>query len=120
MKIRNEKGFTLIELLVVIAIIGILAAIAIPQFAEYRAQAFCGRVVSDVKNSVVAFEALYADTESYDGSLAEVVESDGVAVATTAAAQDIGVTSATHPDCLRGSYSFDAVADPQYAWTAAT
>ena len=37
---RNQKGFTLVELLIVIAIIGILAAIAIPQFSTYRAKAF--------------------------------------------------------------------------------
>ena len=58
---KNEKGFTLIELLVVVAIIGILAAIAIPQFATYRAQAFCSRVESDVKNAVITLEAEFAD-----------------------------------------------------------
>ena len=62
---RNEKGFTLIELLVVIAIIGILAAIAIPQFAEYRARGFDARAKSDLRNVATAEEAYFADNEVY-------------------------------------------------------
>ncbi len=62
---KGQKGFTLIELLVVIAIIGILAAIAIPQFASYRANAFCSRVESDVTNAMIAAEAYYAENEAY-------------------------------------------------------
>ena len=62
---KNEKGFTLIELLVVIAIIGILAAIAIPQFSAYRNSAFCSRVESDVTNSMIAGEAFYAENQVY-------------------------------------------------------
>ena len=61
----REKGFTLIELLVVIAIIGILAAIAIPQFAEYRQRGFDARATSDLRNVATAEEAYFADYEKY-------------------------------------------------------
>lgn len=62
---KNEKGFTLIELLVVIAIIGILAAIAIPQFAEYKTRAFDSRAQTDVRNGLTAEEAYFVDNEQY-------------------------------------------------------
>ena len=62
---KNEGGFTLIELLVVVAIIGILAAIAIPQFAEYRKRGFDSRSVSDLRNAATAEEAYFADNEAY-------------------------------------------------------
>lgn len=63
--LKNEKGFTLIELLVVIAIIGILAAIAIPQFAQYRARGFDARAKSDLRNTATAEEAYFVDYEVY-------------------------------------------------------
>ena len=61
----NQKGFTLIELMIVIAIIGILAAIAIPQFAAYRRKAYNSAALSDLKTVKTTLEAYYADNQFY-------------------------------------------------------
>lgn len=62
---KKEKGFTLIELLVVVAIIGILAAIAIPQFSKYRIRAFNARAQSDLRNLATAENAYFIDHEEF-------------------------------------------------------
>jgi len=62
---RTRKGFTLIELLIVVVIIGILAAIAIPKFANTKEKAYITAMKSDLKNLVSANEAQFADDNSY-------------------------------------------------------
>ena len=58
---KGQKGFTLVELMIVVAIIGILAAIAIPQFAQYRIRGFNSSALSDIRNLTTAQEAFFAD-----------------------------------------------------------
>ena len=62
---RNSKGFTLIELLIVVVIIGILAAIAIPKFANTKEKAYVAAMKSDLRNMVTAEESYFADQVSY-------------------------------------------------------
>ncbi len=62
---RKNEGFTLIELMIVIAIIGILAAIAIPQFSAYRTRSYNAAAEADLRNAATAQEAYYVDTQTY-------------------------------------------------------
>jgi len=65
MKKVGHRGFTLVELMIVVAIIGILAAIAIPQFSAYRTKAFNTAADSDLRNARTSLEAYYADNQGY-------------------------------------------------------
>ena len=73
LKKRDERGFTLIELMIVIAIIGILAAIAIPQFSAYRARSYNSAAQADLRNAATAQEAYFVDHDIYTNTLTTLV-----------------------------------------------
>ena len=66
---KKEEGFTLIELMIVIAIIGILAAIAIPQFSAYRQRSYNAAAEADLRNAATAQEAYFVDNSAYSGTI---------------------------------------------------
>ena len=96
---RNKKGFTLIELLIVVVIIGILAAIAIPKFANTKEKAYVASMKSDLRNLVTAQEAYFSDKTTYaasTGALTAYSSSTGVTVAISSATGTGWAATAKH------------------------
>ena len=117
---RNQKGFTLIELLIVVVIIGILAAIAIPKFANTKEKAYLASMKSDLRNLATAEEAYFSDYQVYLGGTASnisgvgteldpttnFIPSAGVSVTVT---EDAGLgwnATATHSGTTKSCYIF--------------
>ena len=96
--LEARKGFTLIELLIVVVIIGILAAIAIPKFANTKSKAYITAMKSDLRNLVTAEEAYFADSSSYTStvSLLKFQNSTGTNVPTIAAGAGYWTATNTH------------------------
>ena len=86
MRMGTRKGFTLIELLIVVVIIGILAAIAIPKFANTKEKAYVAAMKSDLRNMATAQESYFADNQTYTTSLTAMNFNPSVGVTVTVGA----------------------------------
>lgn len=72
LKLKNNKGFTLIELMIVVAIIGVLAAIAIPNFLNYQCKAKQSEAKANLGNIRTSQEAYFAEYDTYSATLTNV------------------------------------------------
>ena len=111
---KNRKGFTLIELLIVVVIIGILAAIAIPKFANTKEKAYYTAMKSDLRNLMTAEEAFFSDSTYYTGTLASLnfKSSTGVTIAAPTVVAGGWTATATHSQLAAGKQCAIGVGAP--------
>jgi len=112
-----QAGFTLIELLIVVAIIGVLAAIAIPQFTAYRARGFNARVQMDMRSAATAQEAYFVANDAYfTGTctgMTGFTGGDGVVCTTAAVGTNRFTATGNHPnDSYVTGCSWDSGGNP--------
>ena len=116
MATRNDTGFTLLELLVVVSIVGILASIALPQYASYRARGFDAIVESQVRHIATGEEAYCASRSTYSDdvtSLEGMVIDDGVTISiTTGNSGDLASSFKIHGSHPQAAHEYDWVSDP--------
>lgn len=94
-----RRGFTLIEMLIVVVIVGILAAIAIPQYSNTKGKSYASSMKSDLKNLAGQQEGYFTTNEEYASTLADVAfpGSPGVVLAITESSGSGWSAVATHP-----------------------
>jgi prepilin-type N-terminal cleavage/methylation domain-containing protein len=96
---QHKHGFTLIELLIVVVIIGVLAAIAIPKFANTKGKANAAALKTDLRNLSTAEEAYFFDNDAYTSVISNLsfTQSPGVVLTVVTATGSGWGAKATHP-----------------------
>jgi prepilin-type N-terminal cleavage/methylation domain-containing protein len=116
---QGQGGFTLIEMIVVVAIIGILTAIALPQFAGRQGIAYDKMVQSDCRLMASAQEAYFVDHLTYSSdctSLPAFTQSDGVIVTDCTGTPDSFRVETDHPSSNQ-TCSWDSTVRPSLVCT---
>ncbi len=117
--IKNESGFHCFqaELMILVIVVGIVAAIAIPQFAAYRKRSYDSDVKANLKNAAKAEEAYHRDNGSYTANidtLTDFNQSDNVTIAVEATATTYVITGTATERCEpdTGTWSINSVDGP--------
>ncbi len=116
MATRSNSGFTLLELLVVVSIVGILASIAIPQYASYRARGYDSIVQAQVRHIATGQEAYFASHSQYTSDVADLegmVIDPNVTVSISAGnSGDLASSFKIHGSHPQAAHEYDWVSDP--------
>jgi prepilin-type N-terminal cleavage/methylation domain-containing protein len=116
MATRSNAGFTLLELLVVVSIVGILASIAIPQYASYRARGFDSIVESQVRHVATGQEAFFASNSSYTNTVSDldgmVIDENVDITIGPGNTGDLASSFKIHGSHPQASHEYDWVSDP--------
>lgn len=111
----HSSAFTLLEILIVLTIVSILTAVALPQYNDYKRQAFDSRALSDLRNVAISEEAYFMQAERYldcSGAGCEVLPgistlSKGV-VLSVDAQEELFVATASHPQGSGKTFRWDS------------
>ena len=112
---KANYGFTLLEILITLTIVSILTAVALPQYNDYKKQAFDARALSDLRNVAISEEAYFMQSEKYlscNGSGCVILPgmsavSKGVVLSVQAQVEQF-LATASHPKGSGKSYSWDS------------